>query len=153
MDDRTCFRRWKGNLHFPDVSVSQFYKLKLSAAACSIWKLAINVTPQPLATYFSPSQDRFEYLRRHLGFFLAPPYSNLSAKSSVSSCVDFSRCQYLFLATDACLLTMVDLQERRVLSGAQVHWLCECVWVNSSTIWWNIHGDTVSALPFGPHYK
>lgn len=50
--------------------------------------------------------------------------------SSLSLYLDSSRCKYLFLATDACLLMLVDLQERRLLSGAQVNCACVAVWTH-----------------------
>lgn len=129
---------------------SQFYELKLSAAACSIWKLATNVTPQPLATYFSPSQDLFEYLRRQLGFFW---------HLHTLICLPNHQCNpaWIFLGVSIYFWQQTHVCWRWLICRSagyrQEHRYTVCVWVKSSAVWWNIHGDTVSALPFGPHYK
>lgn len=105
---------WKGSSHSDRLcSLAALFTGAVSRHPAHFEKLGTNVTPQPLATYSISVPESYWVSQEETCIVSAPPYSYLSAKSSLSSWLVFSRWQFLFLVVD---LSLVDFKECRVLS-------------------------------------
>lgn len=145
MTELVCksLKRWL-KLASTDVSsVSQVYLLKLSADTMLIFKPGHN----HFCTFLQ-FQEIIKDLRKQ---------PQLCWHFNLLSWSAFLWLFYeeIFILGNRCMFGDFDWRSSgfRTMVGATSHRYADSVCVDSSRVWWNISGDTVSALPFGPDYK